>query len=75
MADKANKAAGSADGKYFVDSEECIACGICGDIAPQNIRVDDKALVFKQPSTPEEESACGEAKEGCPVSAIGDDGE
>ncbi|RME16273.1 MAG: ferredoxin, partial [Bdellovibrio sp.] len=29
----------------------------------------------KQPSTPEEEEACQEAMEGCPVEAIGNDGD
>jgi ferredoxin len=28
--------------------------------------------VYKQPATPEEEKQCKEAKEGCPVEAIGD---
>ena len=33
------------------------------------------ANVFKQPTTPEEEALCKEAMEGCPVEAIGNDGE
>jgi hypothetical protein len=32
------------------------------------------SFVFKQPQTPEEESACMEAMGNCPVEAIGDDG-
>jgi ferredoxin len=31
--------------------------------------------VFKQPTTPEEETLCKVAMEGCPVEAIGSDGE
>jgi ferredoxin len=31
--------------------------------------------VLKQPETPEEEALCKEAMEGCPVEAIGNDGE
>ena len=31
-------------------------------------------FVFKQPVSPEEETRCKEAKEGCPVEAIGDNG-
>jgi ferredoxin len=30
---------------------------------------------LKQPETPEEEALCKEAMEGCPVEAIGNDGE
>jgi MinD superfamily P-loop ATPase len=33
------------------------------------------SYVFKQPTTPEEEALCKEAMEGCPVEAIGNDGE
>jgi ferredoxin len=36
---------------------------------------DGHAYVIKQPSTPQEEEACREAMEGCPVEAIGNDGE
>ena len=32
------------------------------------------SYVFKQPESPEEEARCKEAKEGCPVEAIGDNG-
>jgi ferredoxin len=30
--------------------------------------------VYKQPENPDEENRCKEAKEGCPVEAIGDNG-
>ncbi len=33
------------------------------------------SYVSKQAATPEEANQCKEAKEGCPVEAIGDDGE
>jgi len=32
------------------------------------------SYVYKQPESPEEEARCKEAKEGCPVEAIGDNG-
>ena len=32
------------------------------------------AYVSRQPASPEEEEQCIEALEGCPVEAIGDDG-
>jgi ferredoxin len=31
-------------------------------------------VVYKQPASPDEEARCKEAKEGCPVEAIGDNG-
>jgi ferredoxin len=33
------------------------------------------SYVLKQPTTPEEEALCKEAMEGCPVEAIGNNGE
>jgi ferredoxin len=33
------------------------------------------SYVFRQPTTPEEEALCKEAMAGCPVEAIGNDGE
>ena len=33
------------------------------------------SYVFKQPTTPEEEDLCRQAMEGCPVEAIGNNGE
>jgi len=32
------------------------------------------SYVYKQPETPDEEGLCKEAMEGCPVEAIGNDG-
>ena len=64
-------------GKFYVDSQ-CIDCDLCRETAPDFfVRQDDGGYSFvkKQPSTPEEVALCEEAKEGCPVEAIGDDGE
>jgi ferredoxin len=36
---------------------------------------DGHAFIIKQPETEEEAEMCEEALEGCPVEAIGDDGE
>ena len=63
-------------GEYFV-AEQCIDCDLCRETAPANFtRSDDGgySFVYKQPTTPEEETLCKEAKEGCPVEAIGDNG-
>ena len=77
MADFANKHNENASGKYFVD-DQCIDCDLCRETAPANFtRQDDGgySYVYKQPETDEETAACEEALAGCPVEAIGNDGE
>jgi ferredoxin len=76
MADIANKYENNVGGKFYVDNQ-CIDCDLCRETAPENFtRFDDGgySYVKKQPETPEEEAQCKEAKEGCPVEAIGDNG-
>ncbi len=76
MADKNDKFKENVDGNYYVD-ENCIACGVCVNEAPDNFTMNDDdthAYVFKQPENSEEEEACISALESCPVDAIGDDG-
>jgi ferredoxin len=76
MADKTNRSAGNADGKYYVDAN-CIACGVCTEEAPANFTMDDTnsfAFVKKQPADEKEKAACEEAVNVCPVNAIGNDG-
>lgn len=63
-------------GKYYVD-DACIDCDLCRETAPNNFQRSEEGgftYVSKQPATPEEESQCKEAMEGCPVEAIGNDG-
>src|SRR5438445_130012 len=63
-------------GKYYVDNQ-CIDCDLCRETAPDNFKRNDDggySYVYKQPESPEEEARCKEAKEGCPVEAIGDNG-
>lgn len=77
MADKDDKTEGNAPGKYYVDSN-CIDCDLCRETAPEIFaRNDDEGFsyVIRQPQTDEETELCNEALEGCPVEAIGDDGE
>lgn len=77
MADKNNKYPDNIKGKYYVD-KECIACDACVMAAPGHFNMheeDGHAFVTKQPTTPAEEDVCREAMEGCPVEAIGSDGE
>lgn len=61
---------------FYVD-RECILCSVCSDCAPKNFRMsadEDHDICFKQPSTEEELRQCYEARDNCPVEAIGDDG-
>ena len=77
MADKSDKVPESVAGKFYVD-EQCIDCDLCRETAPDNFeRSDDGgySYVYKQPETEEEKEMCMEALEGCPVEAIGDDGD
>ncbi len=64
-------------GAFYVD-DQCIDCDLCRETAEANFtRHDDGgySYVFKQPTTDEERALCEEAMEGCPVEAIGNDGE
>lgn len=77
MADKEDKNVENVGGKFYVDSQ-CIDCDLCRETAPSNFtRADDEgySYVFKQPENDEELAQCKEAMEGCPVEAIGEDGE
>ena len=76
MANKENKYADNAGGAFYVDTQ-CIDCDLCRQTAPNNFDRNQSggySFVKKKPTTPEEEALCKEAKEGCPVEAIGNDG-
>lgn len=76
MANKENKYPDNAPGPFYVDTQ-CIDCDLCRQTAPNNFDRNTSggySFVKKQPATPEEEALCKEAKEGCPVEAIGNDG-
>jgi len=77
MADIDEKTEKNVPGKFYVDSN-CIDCDLCRDSAPDFFARDDDegvSYVCKQPETDAEVEICVEAMEGCPVQAIGDDGE
>ena len=77
MAAFANKHKENVAGKFYVD-DQCIDCDLCRETAPSNFTRQDDAgysFVYKQPGTPEEIAACEEAMQGCPVEAIGNDGD
>jgi len=77
MAELANRYPDNVSGKFFVD-DQCIDCDLCRETAPDNFTRNEDggySFVFKQPTTSEEEALCKEAMEGCPVEAIGNDGD
>src|SRR3954468_13687606 len=77
MADAANKYPENVEGGFYVD-DQCIDCDLCRETAPANFKRNDDgghSYVYKQPEAPDEEGLCKEAMEGCPVEAIGNDGD
>jgi ferredoxin len=77
MADREDRNPENTPGKFYVDSQ-CIDCDLCRETAPANFtRADDEgySYVYKQPATDDEHAQCVEAMEGCPVEAIGNDGD
>ena len=77
MADKSDKWPINVSGKFYVD-QQCIDCDLCRETAPDYFaRHDDGgySYVKAQPTTAEGIALCQEALEGCPVEAIGDDGD
>lgn len=77
MAEIQNKLPENVSGKFYVD-HNCIDCDVCRDTSPNNFTRNDEngySFVYKQPETPEELQLCKEARDACPVEAIGDDGE
>ena len=77
MADIAMRYPENVPGTFYVD-DQCIDCDLCRETAPANFTRSDEggySYVFKQPTTPQEAALCQEALAGCPVEAIGSDGE
>ena len=77
MADLENKYPDNSQGKYYVDNQ-CIDCDLCRETAPDNFKRNDDggfSFVYHQHENEEQETLCKEAMEGCPVEAIGDDGQ
>jgi ferredoxin len=79
MANKKEKYSNNVKGRYYVD-RECIGCDACTMTANSFFAMQDDgdtmhAYVQKQPETTADEELCKEALEGCPVEAIGNDGD
>ncbi len=73
MADLDQKVPENVTGRFFVDAT-CIDCDLCREVAPGSFaRLDDEghSYVFRQPTSPDEETACLAAMDECPVEAIG----
>ncbi len=57
--------------KAKVDPELCTGCGLCPDICPNVFELEgDVAKPIVETVPPDEEGACREAAEACPVEAI-----
>ena len=77
MAEKDEKWPENVSGKFYVD-EQCIDCDLCRETAPDFFTRNEDggySFVHKQPESAEDIELCMEALEGCPVEAIGEDGE
>ena len=77
MADVTNRYPDNVPGKFYVD-DQCIDCDLCRETAPDNFTRNEDggySFVFKQPISTEEDALCKEAMEGCPVEAIGCNGD
>lgn len=77
MASRENRYPDNVPGRFYVD-EQCIDCDACRETAPSHFRRNDErgySYVYRQPVAPDEIARCQAALEGCPVEAIGDDGE
>ncbi len=75
MADPKSRLPQNVAGAWYVDSN-CIDCDLCRETAPSVFRRDEDggySIVYHQPETDEERKLAAEAKEGCPVEAIGND--
>lgn len=59
--------------RFEVVAEDCIGCGLCEERAPENLEIPPgsaTAQVVKQPETTEEEEACLEASDYCPMGGL-----
>ena len=77
MADRTEKHEKNVEGNFYVD-KNCISCGQCVAIAPDNFSEDIETgsmYVSTKPETSAAIKACQEAVENCPVWAIGEDGD
>jgi ferredoxin len=58
---------------FEVQEDECIGCALCPERAPENLEMVDGgavARVIAQPASLDEELACLEAADYCPLGAL-----
>ena len=76
MANPNDKYSENVAGAWYVDTT-CICCDRCGELAPSVFRsseISGQNYVHHQPASEGELKDAEEAREGCPVDAIGNDG-
>jgi ferredoxin len=76
MADFLVKLPENVTGEFYVD-RKCIDCDLCRLTAPDNFKRNEQSgfsFVFRQPLTDTERENCDQAKDECPVDAIGSNG-
>ena len=76
MANLKHRFTDNVPGPWYVDAQ-CICCGLCENVAPDIFRVTndhDHHRVHHQPATPQELCEAEDARDRCPVEAIGNDG-
>ena len=59
--------------RFEVIEEDCSGCGLCSERAPENFEIPAGSMiaeVCKQPETAEEEQACIEATDFCPMGGL-----
>lgn len=76
MADINQRQSHNAAGRFYVD-HNCIDCDLCRETAPDHFTRHEQtglSYVFRQPEDEAQAAQCLEALAGCPVEAIGADG-
>ena len=77
MALKSERLAANVMGSYYVDSS-CVDCDLCRNMAPEIFDRDEVGTgltyVKKQPGNETELLLAEEARAGCPLDSIGNDG-
>jgi ferredoxin len=76
MANRNERTAGNAAGKFYVDST-CIDCDMCRNTAPATFVRNDEigmTVVGRQPTNEDEILLARAALEDCPTDSIGMDG-
>ena len=76
MSEQRKKHPQNVPGRFYV-TEDCMACEVCQQLAPNNFRnaEDNHSFVFGQPRNAEEEKQCEEAVTNCPLEAVKSDGQ